>query len=455
MVCFVGKTASTDSEHLKCTDVVVPRKELMENIEKIDYLELQLSQQVSERSFELNHAHKQHTLQIQKICDDYEEIVKRLQCEYKRLELKSKEEQIIMSSAMDDKSAEHATKLIQLEAKLNEKVLTESDKAAAIQLQMSNLRSESETALRQSTDLLRETTKNLESSFSEQLTKREKQIQTLYDEIQTKKTEFYHYCNQLNLDNDRAMAQLNLDYETRLKKANDNLLKWRNEANILTKRIDNTSTSCNQLRSDIGILLDEHTRNKKHISQLEQNIAELQRDIDIRNKLVTDKETCLMEAIDKIKSADKMKKFLNERAIELEAEIEPLNEQIKQNCTTIQSMEHSKKTYQHKIDDLNIDIELLKSRCKAITFELKNEKARSMQLQTTNQRMCADMEVLVKHTHDYPQLKKHSLEMYHKYVIHWILLPLAFFFKFSLSFLRVHLGFPAIFLSNSINFTPF
>lgn len=414
-----------DCEHGKCSDIIVPRSSLIEKINKIEDLETRLNQQVAEHTFELEHSQKMQSLEQQKTREKYEQTIVELTNERKELELKYCEERNMIQCAIEERNAEHSTAVIQLEAKLNEKMLVESDKSAALKVKMDNQKDEYEKLLFKGAEFHTQTTSTLDQTFKDQLGERENHIQLLLDEIRTKKEEFFEYCNELNLDNDRKIAQLNLCHETRIKETNDSLMRWRTDASILTKKIDSTSSTCEQLRTDIAILLDEHGKNKKYIGQLEQNIIELQRDMDIRNKLVNDKETCLLESIEKNATAEKMKKFFNERAIQLEAQIKPLDDEIKRSSCKIIEMEDLKKKLLWKINGLNIEIHKLTNRCKAIDINLKVEQIKNHHSETIIQRMYSDISFLVQHIQDLPKLKELSLLLFKTYVRLFVFLLLC------------------------------
>lgn len=304
--------------------------------------------------------------------------------------------------------------IMQIEANLNEKILAESNKLDVMKNEMGTMQKQYEQQLEDLEKLRANSIEGLKTDYDEVINEKEKRIRQMNDEIQVKKEEFFQYCQQLNLDNDRKMAQIKLNYEARQKETNDSLLKWRTDASILTKRIESTSSTCQQLRNDIAILLEEHNRNKKQISQLEQNITELQRDIDSQNKLVNDKEVCLIEAIEKCRNMEKMKQFMNERAIQLEAQIKPLDDQIKECNYKICEMEDLNRKMLWQIDDLNIEINLLRNRCKASTIDFKAEKRKNLRLDTNIKRMNADIAYLAQNIQNLPKLKELTLSMFKK-----------------------------------------
>lgn len=415
MNLFIGRTAAVDSEHGKCTDIIVPRHDLIEKINHLENLETRLNQQLSEQTFQLEHAEKMHSREMQTSCEKYEKIIKTLRNDRKTIELKYREERNLINSAIEERREEHARTIIQIEAKLNEKILVESDKCADLRKKMDETIEDYEKKLHESGQSLENTVGTLKAEFQERLDERQNQIQELLDEIQTKKEEFFKYCNHLNLENDRKVTQLKLNYETRQKETNDTLMKWRTDASILTKKIESTMATCDELRGDIAVLSDEHDRNKKYIGQLEQNIGELQRDIDVRNKLVDDKEACLIEAIEKCQNMEKTKQFMNERAIQLEAQIKPLDEEIKQKNYKISEMEELKSKLLRNIEDLNIEINSLRSRYKAIMTDLKAEKTKNLHSEIVIKRMCSDISFLAQNVQDLPKLKEISLTIFHKY----------------------------------------
>lgn len=411
-----GKTAAIDSEHGKCSDIIVPRNDLIEKIGKIETLETRLSQLSTEYSFEMEHARKMQSLQLQKTCETYEKTIDELTKKQFVLEEKYRDELNVIKAAIEEKNIEHSNQLIELEAKLCEKILTESNKSAALKTKMDSSKEEYEKLLRKSADCLQETTEILEKKFDAQLKQRDDQIRKLLDEIQTKKEEFFHYCNQLNLDHERKVAQLSLKYETQLKETNDELFKWRTDASILKKKIDGTSMSYTQLKNDITILIDENNKNKKYICQLEQNLMELQREIDMRNKLVDDKEMCLKTTIEKNDALEKLKNLFNERAIELEAQIQPLNDTIKGNHHQTINLKKLEQILNQKINDLNIEISNLNDRHKVITNDLKMEQTKSFRFETQIQRMCSDLNELIENIQNISKMKEVALSMFQKYV---------------------------------------
>lgn len=412
-----GKTAPVDNEHGKCVDVIVPRNDLIEKNDHIEDLETRLNNQLSEHSFELEHVEKMHTLEMQKTCEQYEMTIRTLNEKRNTLEQKYREEWNLINAAIKERNEAHTTAIIQIEAKLNEKILIESEKTIDLKKQMDAMKMDYEKQLRECEENHQNVIEKMKTEFKGALDEREAQIRELHEEIQTKKEEFYQYCNQLNLDEDRKLTQLKLSYETRLKDTNDSLLKWRTDASILTKKIESTSATCEQLRNDIATLLDEHNRNKKYTSQLEQNIAELQRDIDIRNKLMADKEACLLEAIERSNAMEKMKQFMNERAIQLEAQIRPLDEEIKSKAYKIYEMEDLNRKLHCKIDDLNIEMNLLRNRSKGKAIDLNAEKMKNLYLETYLKRMHSDIALLAENIQNLPKLKELTLDLIKKYFL--------------------------------------
>lgn len=189
--------APVDIEHGKCADVIVARRDLIEQRKNIENLETRLQQQSSEYSFEVDYARKMHALEIEKVSSDYQKIIDELKNERSVLEAKHREENNIIEATIEEIKDEHSRHFLSLEAKYNEKIITEFDKSSTLKSKMDDLREEYEKLLRKSSGCLQETINTLEKNFNQQLSERQNQIRLLLDEIQTKKHEFFEYCNQL------------------------------------------------------------------------------------------------------------------------------------------------------------------------------------------------------------------------------------------------------------------
>lgn len=407
----------TDEQHGKCVDIIVPRQKLIDTLSKIQSLEKQCEQQSTDFAFQLEHTRERQSNERQELCHKYEKNVDELRLELQALQAEYSDEKQLMHIAMEQKDTDHSTQMIQLETKLCEKILNESDKSADLKTKMDAMKEEYEKLLRKSADCLQESTGTLTKRFKQQLDERETQIKNLIDEIQTKKEEFFHYCKQLNIDNERRIAQLSLKHETRLKEANDMLTKWRTDASILTKNNDATTIHCDQLQKNLGSLSEENNRNKLCIAQLEQNIIELQREIDLRNKNVDNKEICLAQALEKCTAMETIKQHLNERAIELAAEIEPLNDRIKENLHEIGELRGAHAKMLVKIDDLNVEIKGQNDKRKIVSTALKLETSKVHYLETMLNRVCSDIYDVTQVIQQPLKLKEKTLELFKRYDI--------------------------------------
>lgn len=387
----------------------------MEQIKKMENLETRLSQQSREYSFEIEYARKMHTLEIEKISTEFQKIIDKLKEERAALELKHQEESNIIQATIEDIKDQHSRHFLELEAKYNEKIITEFDKTSALKTKIDNLKEEYEKLLRKSSGCLEETIQTLERNFDDQLMDRQGQIKELLEEIQTKKHEFFQYCSQLNLNNERTMAQLKLKYQTQLNESNDNVLKWRTEAGVLSKRIDNISNKCEMLTSEQAIFLEEHGNYKKYINQLEQNSCELQRDLEIKTNLVEEKDKCLLIAMEKNQSLEKMKMFLNRRIEELESQIKPKDQELKEMAMRLLEMEEMRRNDFRNVEKLNIEISGLKDVCTAFRNNLKSEEDKRFCAETLIERMRSDIFSTVQDIQNIPKLKSGVMQLYQKY----------------------------------------
>lgn len=381
----------------------------------IHTLKSQCDQQTTEFTFQLEHTRERNSTERQELCEKYEKIIDQLRGQLEALHSEYMDEKQLMRVAMDHKDTEHSTHMIDLESKLCEKILNESNKLTDLQAQMDAMKENYEKCLRKSSECLQDTTDTLTRRFKQQLDERETQIKHLMDEIQTKKEEFFHYCKQLNVDNERRIAQLSLKHETSLKEANDMLAKWRTDACILTKKHDTTAENSEQLKKDLALVTEQYNRSQKIASQMEQNIVELQREIDVRNKIVDNKELCLTQAFDKITAMETMKQHLNERAVELEAQIEPLNEQINADKHEIVQLKETHAKLLVKIDDLHVEIKGLNDKRKIVSNALHIESGKVHYLETRMHRMYGDIFEMIQFIQDPAKLKEMAHGLHQKY----------------------------------------
>lgn len=381
----------------------------------IHTLKTQCDQQSTEFTFQLEHTRERNATERQELCEKYENIIAQIRGELQALQSEYLDEKQLMRVAMEGKEAEHSTHMIDLESKLCEKILNESNKLTDLQAQMDAMKENYEKCLRKSSECLQDTTDTLTRRFKQQLDEREIQIKNLMDEIQTKKEEFFHYCKQLNVDNERRIAQLSLKHEMSLKDANDMLGKWRTDACILTKKHDTTANQSEQLKKDLALVTEQYNRSQKLVCQMEQNIIELQREIDARNKIVDNKELCLAQAFDKIAAMETMKQHLNGRAVELEAQIEPLNEQIKEYKHEIGQLKEAHAKLLVKIDDLNVEIKGLNDKRKIVSNALQIENDQVHYLQTRLHRLHGEIFEMIQFVQDPVRLKEMALGLHQKY----------------------------------------
>lgn len=413
---MADKCAPVDVQHGKCVDIIVPRQELIEMVSKIHGLKAKCDQQSNEFAFQLEHTRERQTVERQMLCDKYEQIIARLRMELQALQSEYSDEKQLMRVEMDRNDEEHSTQMVQLETRLCEKILCEANKSADLKARMDAMKENYEKLLRKSSDCLQETTDTLTKRFRQQLDERETQIKHLMDEIQTKKEEFFHYCKHLNIDNERRIAQLSLKHETRLKDASDMLAKWRTDACVLTKKNDASTVHCAQLQKDLAVLSDENGRNKKYICQLEQNIIELQREIDSRSRTLDSKAVCLTQALEKVAAMESVKQQLNGRAVELEAQIEPLNDQIKENLHEIAELKESQTKMLVEIDDLNVQIKGLNDKRKIVSNALKLEADKVHCLETLLNRLYGEIYEVTQFIQNPPKLKEMALGLYKTYI---------------------------------------
>lgn len=418
----LGKTGPVDLEHGKCSDIIVPRQDLIEKNYKINDLDIRLDHQAEEFRYQFEQANKLHSDQMLKLHEDYKKTIATQNRERLLLESKREEEKNIIMASIAEANDEHSKQILELESKCNEKIIIEFEKSAALKAKMDDLKEEYEKLLRKSAGCLEETIKTLEQNFKAQLDERQNQIRQLMDEIKTKKVEFVQYCKQLNVDNDRKIVQIKIEYETKLKIANDTIITWRTEAGVLNKKIDNILTKNETIELEKSELLAEHDRDKKYINQLEQDMAELRRELIVRDQIVQDKHNCLEEITQKKIELEQIQSFLNERIFNLKSQIEPRDTEIASKNEQIVKIEQDQNSLQRSIDDLRVRISEMDFKCRGFAVELKTEKAKLVKTQTYVNQILRDIFELGQHLQNNIQLKENAFALCQKCVYHIVVI---------------------------------
>lgn len=411
-----GKTASIDSVHGNCVDVIVPREDLLNKIHKISNLEFRLNQIIDESEFRMNISIKKQTEEMNQLKHHYQEIIKKKENELNAFEKKYFNDMNVIKATIDDNKNDYTRQILEIEQKFNEKLIIEFNKTVNLQTKMNSMKDEYEKLLKQSQTTLSETTEILENGFKIELKKYEDHIRRLMNESVQKKNEYTVYCKQMDADFDRQMIEIKTNYEVKLNQLIENVDYWRTNTSVMDIKIKTITTNYDELQIDKNDLLNENERNKLYINQLEQNIIELEREVAIKEQIAIDKEKQFEKSLENIQEQENGKLILIERLNELRAEIEQLENNIRTQIEQIELIRMDKSDLKKQINDLNVQVDYFRTKYRGILSEIKIERDKYTKSQILLQRVLNDLYKLADESYDTIKLKQMVALLRKKYL---------------------------------------
>lgn len=337
-----------------------------------------------------------------------------LKMDRNELERNYEKEINIIRAAIDEIKDENSRATLETESKFNEKIIIEFEKTAAIKTKMDEMKEQYEKLLRKSTGSLQDTIETMEMRLKQQLDEHQQEKRQLLDEIKENKLEFTEYCRQLNVNNERHLVKIKIQYEQQLEEENKAVEKWRAEAGVLNKKINLIKTKCLDLEMKNNVLETEHTKNKQLVSQYEQNITELERELCIKDETLRNKEEWTMITCKTNQELEAQIVRLNKKISDLKMKIEPLEASILQKNNHNINLQFQLDTLKKNELKLDFRIDTLKNKCHGIKVELQAQKEKFAVLQTYLKRMSTDIFIATQNIQEPHKLKEHVLELYQK-----------------------------------------
>lgn len=410
-----GRIAPIDKEHGQNVDVVIPRQVLLDKNDRIETLELRLSQQHAEFQYQLQQVEVAHEVKIGELEHFYRAQIEELNRINKQLERTHMEEINILTVSIAQTKDEHSKTISDIESNLNEKMIIEFEKSANMKLKMEDMKEEYEKLLRKSAGCLEDTIETLESEFKIKLQESQDMIRQLMNEIECKKTEFVLYCQQLNIDNDRRIIEMKMDYEKKLKDENELMQKWRADAGVLNKKLSVVSANCVNLERELCVLQNEHVKNKNIIRQYEQDLEEARREVKDRERNLMDKQACFEELQAKYHELERYKNILIQKTTDLRSEIGPKAREVQEKKYQIGDMERELEKLEENNVKMVLKVSQLNEKCHATEVELKNERSKYVASRGQVSQICRDIYNVSRHVQNVGKLKEEVIALYQRY----------------------------------------
>lgn len=231
-----NRRADLDEKLGSCTDVLIPRKNLLDKIETVASLESRLCEQSEEFAYQFKQKEIAHQKLVEGIHKSYSNAIEELKARNNDLEKEHVEELNLITANNAEAEGAHQKQLLDMETEFHRKIIVEYEKNKELSGSFNKLRDESNSKLRKTAGYLEDTIESMESDFRQQIDNRRERIQQLVDYNESLKKEFVEYCQQEKAQYERQLVALRLDYEKRLLHEQEVNNKWRNEAGVVSKK---------------------------------------------------------------------------------------------------------------------------------------------------------------------------------------------------------------------------
>ncbi|XP_058814914.1 cilia- and flagella-associated protein 57 [Topomyia yanbarensis] len=410
-----GKTAPHARELGLCSDILIPRQDLLDKNDTIATLELRIQQQIMEFQYKMQQGDAFHSEQMRDIHRDYCSAIEELKKKNEEMGLAHLEECNLMTASIAQAKEDHQKEMMDFEAQFHEKIIMEYDKLTNLKQQMDQMREDYEIKLRRSAGCLQDTIESLEAEQKKNLNEKQEIINSLLKEMDRRRQEFQEYCKQVDVDNDRKKVELQLDYEKKLLEEEENCMKWRGEAGVLKKKFSTLSREAENYRKDIETLQYQHGRFQLAIKQHQKEIEELKREVSEREAVIRDREKKMHELSKKNGELEKYKQVQTHKINELKSQIEPKDREIKEKKEVISEMEKKLEELQQSNKQLALQLQELRDKYYGADLELRKERNLFRSAKNKYQQVCGEIYNVSGLIQKPDELKRGITDMCHRY----------------------------------------
>ncbi|XP_037045778.1 cilia- and flagella-associated protein 57 [Bradysia coprophila] len=410
-----GRVEPFDVDLGKNVDIIISRTELMEKNSMIGSLERRIVEQLAEFQYQNKQNDAFASEKMRDIQSEYCAAIEALKTKNEEMEADHVAQFNVISENISQMKDEHAAKLMEIEAEFNGKILNEYDKTNTLKLRMEHMRDEYEMKLRKSAGCLQDTIEALETDFKKQLHERQDLIGELMKQLEFQKKEFSETKRQIELDNDRKIVELKVNYEKKLKSENDMLLKCRAEAGVTHKKFLNVTNNCDELSKEKDLLVAEHRKTRLTIRNLQKDVEELKYEIESRDQTIRQKEIRVNELLRKNEELEKNKQVLNYKIIEQKSQLEPREREIQEKKDEITNMEKMLEKLEHTKSKLELQMSELKDKLRSTKKESESERGQNINFRSLIQRMSSDIYHLSGYVQQPVQLKAEVMKLFQRY----------------------------------------
>jgi cilia- and flagella-associated protein 57 len=219
----------------------------------------------------------------------------------------------------------------------------------------------------------------------------------------------------VEIDNDRNMIEMQLNYEKRLKDEAETSVRWRSEATISRNKNTTITTEYEELQNSLATMRGQQSKFQQTINGLEKDISDLRKEITDRDHAIRDKEKRVHEVQKKNQELDKYKHLLIHKIDELKLQIEPRDREIKKRREQIVEMEKELENLQLTIQQLKLQLSELKDKYHGTDVALKTERNHARSARSHVSMICGDIHKVSGYMQKPVKLKTGVKKLYQMY----------------------------------------
>lgn len=429
------RRADLDEKLGSFSDVLIPRKNLLDTLGTVSSLEERICQQSEEFEYQFKQKESAHQKQVEEIHKSYSDAIEQLkvaeekkgvclrfylylilppQSRNHKLEKEHVEELNLITARNAEAEDAHQKKLLLMETEFHRKIIVEYDKNKELSASFHQLRDESNAKLRKTAGYLEDTIESMESDFKQQIDNRRERIQQLIEYNGSLKLEFAEYCRQERAEFERQLVRLRLDYEKRLLREQEVNSKWRSEAGVISKKFSQAMRESGKLKEEF---IEVHEANSDLQAMLEENgqertelVAEVQR----RDQQLQEKERMVEGLVKRVGESEEEKRQLLEQVNVLQKKLTPKDKEIRRKSEELTSLTSELEALHRANMELERILSGTKQRHEVLVSQVKQNAIEAHGTKTQLTRVIADINLLNEFILKPEQLKMEVVKLFGK-----------------------------------------
>lgn len=343
-------------------------------------------------------------------------------CDLKReideLREKKQQETSTAKKSYEEAVAAHRAEIDELVDQFERKIALEKEKFEHLQLGVAKTEEShtlrTELSLKQQTESL----SSLEEHFKRLLKTKDEQRAKLSETLTKKQQDHHQYLEALEEQSQLEMAQIMTEFETLLQLERDASLSTVEEKIGIKQTFDRLNTELEETKKE----LNKHHSELKRLTHMHQSLERdkigVQQELWERDETIKDKELTISDLRKKAQELEKFKFVLDFKIKQLNKQLEPKQQDIRQLAVQIENMDNELADYHLSNSELDIEKAEQLHHLRVRHRELEKAKSETVEVKQVYSRMISAFSSVAQQFETEPQLAKPRLvTLYHRYCI--------------------------------------